>query len=313
MRHYTTAGQALYPDLMEEIASALAIVPMSIANAYLVGDIQNWVLIDSGVPGNTEQIRQAAEGRFGPGRKPRAIVLTHGHTDHAGSALELAEFWDVNVYAHKLEVPYLTGKSSYPPLDYTAPGAFSLIARFFSSRTVNLGSRVVEWDGDLGRFGVPGWRAIHTPGHAPGHLAFFRASDSALLAGDALTTMNLDNLVDIITRKPQVCRPPVPATYDWQQARESIRELADLKPSIIAPGHGVPMHNASSQLRELADNCPMPEHGRYVPEPARVDESGIAYLPPKPPDRLLRATVGVSAAFLAIGFAAILLHKPDER
>jgi glyoxylase-like metal-dependent hydrolase (beta-lactamase superfamily II) len=298
---------------MEEIASGVAVVPMSIANAYIVGHAQNWVLVDSGVAGSGEEIRQGAQDRFGPGTKPRAIVLTHGHPDHAGSAFELAELWNVNVYAHKVELPYLTGKATYPPLDHTAPGAFSLISRFFPSRTVNLGSRVVEWDGDLARFGLSGWHAIDTPGHAPGQLAFFRATDSVLLAGDALTTMNLDRLVDIITRKPQVCRPPVPATYDWKQARESVRRLADLKPSVIAAGHGVPMRDASAQLRELADNFPIPDHGRYVPQPARLDEGGIAYLPPKPPDRLLRATVGVSAAVLAIGFAAVLLNKPDKR
>jgi glyoxylase-like metal-dependent hydrolase (beta-lactamase superfamily II) len=298
---------------MEEIASAVALVPMSIANAYLIGDAQNWVLVDSGIPGNAGEIKQAAQARFGPSTRPRGIVLTHGHPDHAGSALELADLWNVNVYAHTLELPYLTGRSNYPPLDFTAPGAFSFMARFFPSRTVNLGGRVVAWDGDLARFGVAGWRTIETPGHAPGHLAFFRSTDSVLLAGDALTTMNLDNAIDLITRRQQVCRPPVPATYDWQQARESVCKLAHLNPSLIAAGHGVPIRDAAAQLLELANQFPMPEHGRYVREPARVDESGITYLPPKPPDRLMRATAGVSAALLAVGCAAVLLHKPDKR
>jgi len=297
---------------MEEIASAVALVPMTMANAYVIGDAKNWVLVDSGTPGDVDKIRQAAEDRFGPGTKPRGIVLTHGHLDHAGSALQLANYWNVNVYAHKLELPYLTGKSAYPPLDYTTPGAFSFMARFFPSHAVDLGHRALEWDGDFARFGIPGWRAIHTPGHAPGQFAFFRSSDSVLLAGDALTTMNLDNLVDIATRRPQVCRPPLPATYDWQQAHESVRKLADLKPSLIAAGHGVPMRDASPQLRELAVNFPIPEQGRYSREPARANASGVTYLPPKPPDRLVRATVGVSAALLAIGIAAVLLHKPEK-
>jgi hypothetical protein len=73
------------------------------------------------------------------------------------------------------------------------------------------------------------------------------------------------------------------------------------------------MRDAAAQLRELADKFPVPEHGRYVREPARLDESGVAYLPPKPPDRLMRATAGISAALLAIGCASVLLHKPDKR
>jgi glyoxylase-like metal-dependent hydrolase (beta-lactamase superfamily II) len=294
---------------MEEIARGVAIIPMSISNAYLVGEARSWVLVDSGTPGNAQNIKEAAEARFGAGAKPRAIVLTHGHFDHAGSCPELAELWKVNVYAHHLELPYLTGRSMYPPLDTTAPGAFSFLARFFPSRTVDVGDRVIAWDGDFSAFGISGWRSIHTPGHAPGQFAFFRQEDAVLLAGDAVTTMNLDNIVDIVTRVPKLCGPPVPATYDWQQAHESVRTLAELRPFLIAAGHGTPMAAVWARLQELAENFPIPEHGRYVPEPARVDENGITYLPAKPPDRLVRATVGVSAAALTVGFASLLLYK----
>jgi glyoxylase-like metal-dependent hydrolase (beta-lactamase superfamily II) len=298
---------------MEEIARGVAVIPMSISNAYLVGDSQNWVLIDSGTPGHAQTIKEAAESRFGANTKPRAIVLTHGHFDHAGSCPELLNTWNVNAYAHNMELPYLTGGSSYPPIDVTAPGAFSFLARFFPSRTVNLGERVKVWDGDITAFGVSGWQAVFTPGHAPGHYAFYRPDGGVLIAGDAVTTMNLDNLMDTITRKQEVCRPPTPATYDWQQARQSVLKLAALKPSLIAAGHGLPMRDAGAQLQKLAEKFPIPEHGRYVPQPARVDEDGITYLPPKPPDRLVRATVGVSAGLLAAALAVVLLHKPDKR
>jgi glyoxylase-like metal-dependent hydrolase (beta-lactamase superfamily II) len=297
---------------MQEIARGVAVIPMSISNAYLIGDAHNWVLVDSGTPGNSQTIREAAEARFGANAKPGAIVLTHGHFDHAGSCLELANLWGVNVHAHKMELPYLTGRSTYPPLDVTAPGAFSFLARFFPSRTVDLGSRVVAWDGNLATFGISGWQSVFTPGHAPGQLAFFR-SDGVLIAGDAITTMDLDSATGLITRNQKVCRPPVPATYDWPQAHESVRKLAALKPSVIAAGHGMPMHDASAQLQRLADHFPIPELGRYVPIPARADENGITYLPPKPPDRLVRATVGVAAGVIASAIAVVLLHKPENR
>src|SRR5579884_2544433 len=110
---------------MEEIARDVAIVPMLIVNAYLVGTPDNWVLVDTGTPGNARKIRKAAEARFGPNATPKAILLTHGHFDHAGSVRDLLTLWPVKVYAHRREWPFLTGKSNYPPMDPTAPGFFS--------------------------------------------------------------------------------------------------------------------------------------------------------------------------------------------
>ncbi len=294
---------------MEEIAPGIAVVPMKMANAYLVGDAQSWVLVDSGTPGNHETIKEAAEERFGPGAKPRAIVLTHGHFDHAASSPELAEMWNVDVYVHKLEMPFLTGMSSYPPMDVTAPGAFSFMARFFPSGSVDLGTRIVEWNGDFAPFGISGWQSIDTPGHTPGHFAFFRPEDRIVLAGDALSTMDLDTFTGILTKRLTLQPPPAPATYNWPQAHESVQRLADLKPSIVAAGHGKPFRNAANPMKELAANFKVPEHGRYVPESALFDDHGITYLPPKPPDRLVRATVGVGAAAVAIGIGGALVYK----
>ena len=76
-----------------------------------------WVLVDAGLAGYAGQIRKKAEALFGLGTKPDAIILTHGHADHTGSLKNLLKDWDVPVYAHPLELPYLRGKSSYPPPD----------------------------------------------------------------------------------------------------------------------------------------------------------------------------------------------------
>jgi glyoxylase-like metal-dependent hydrolase (beta-lactamase superfamily II) len=69
------------------------------------------------VPGTAALIPRAAATRFGPAARPAAIILTHGHFDHAGALDELAERWDAPIYAHELEEPYLTGRAAS-----TAPG-----------------------------------------------------------------------------------------------------------------------------------------------------------------------------------------------
>jgi glyoxylase-like metal-dependent hydrolase (beta-lactamase superfamily II) len=244
---------------MWEIAPGVAVVPTLIANAYLVGDDASWILVDACTPGNESRIQRAAERRFGRSGRPRAILLTHGHFDHAGSAGPLADAWGVRIYAHSLELPYLTGQSHYPPFDLSSRGFFTRIARFFPTSTVNLGTRVGALDPKQAVPGLPDWETIETPGHTPGHVAFFRRSDAVLLAGDAVTTMNLDSFWDTVARRKQVCRPPVPATSNWKNARRSVELLASLRPSVIAAGHGLPMRDTADELSRLAENFPSPE------------------------------------------------------
>lgn len=294
---------------MQEIARDIALVDMTMSNAYLVGNKDSWVLVDSGTPGNAEKIKQAAEAYFGAGKKPRAIILTHGHGDHSGSAGPLAEEWGVRVYAHRLEWPYLDGRSAYPPMDPTAPGFFSFLTRFFPKHSLNLQPHLVELANNLPQLGMQDWQVVNTPGHTPGHVVLFRASDGVLLSGDAVITMDVDSIIATFTKRKQLSRPPAPATTDWPEAGRSMHVMAALRPRLIASGHGVPMSDVADRLQELADHFPVPEHGRYVREAARADENGVTYVPPAPPDMLPKIVGGVAAGALAAGVGALILRK----
>ena len=243
---------------MTEIAPGVAILPTLIANAYLIGDPDSWVLVDACTPKHEKMIQRATQRRFGRGSRPRAILLTHGHFDHCGSAAGLADAWSVPIYAHALEVPYVIGASQYPPFHLNSPGFFTRMARYFPVSTVDLGKRVRAFDPKEALPGLPDWEIIETPGHTPGHVAFFRRPDAVLLAGDAVTTMNLDSFWDTILKRKQVCRPPVPATSDWGAARSSVERLAALRPSLIAAGHGSPIHGAADELATLAAHFQAP-------------------------------------------------------
>ena len=71
---------------------------------------RGWVLIDTSWPDRGQVIKQTAERLFGAGTRPAAILLTHTHGDHAGSALELARSWDLPVCLHPGEMPLAAGK-----------------------------------------------------------------------------------------------------------------------------------------------------------------------------------------------------------
>jgi glyoxylase-like metal-dependent hydrolase (beta-lactamase superfamily II) len=296
---------------IEEMTPGVVRLRTWIANMYLVGSPGGpWVLVDTGTHGNAERIREAAAQRFGRDARPAAILLTHGHRDHAGSALELAEYWDVDIYAHRLERPFLTGKSVYPPPDPMAGGAFSFMSRFFPSSTINIGRRLRDLP-DAGEApGLPGWKWHFTPGHAPGHVVFFQRDESVLLAGDACTTMDLDSTLGVLAQEPRISRPPAPFTYDWEQARQSVELLAGLRPMAIGAGHGEPMRGSAvaAGLEDLARNFPKPS-GRYAAEPARIDETGLTFVPPPFPDPAPKIAAAVGVAAVALGAAMVLSGK----
>jgi glyoxylase-like metal-dependent hydrolase (beta-lactamase superfamily II) len=266
----------------------LAIVNVAYFGVFGAGD-RKWVLIDAGLVGTAGMIARAAESRFGADSRPAAIVLTHGHFDHVGALEELAERWDVPVYAHELELPYLDGRSSYPPPDPTVGGGMmARLSGLFPRGPINVSNRLRTLPADGSVPGMPGWRWIPTPGHAPGHVSLWRDSDRAVLAGDAFITTRQESAYAAAIQKPEMHGPPMYFTPDWEEARESVRRLAALDPELAVTGHGHAMRGPemTAALHELAnrfDEIAVPEHGRYVGNPARTDESGVTYVPPKNP------------------------------
>ena len=271
-------------DGTNEVVPDLAYMRLSIVNVAFIGMPStgaNWVLVDAGFPGTTSQLLGAVEKRFG-GAPPLCIVLTHGHFDHVGCLEELANRWQVPIYAHELEHPYLDGSSSYPPPDpKVGGGLMSALAGLYPTAPINVNRWLhkLPTDGTIPE--LPEWRWIHTPGHTPGHVSLFRPVEKTLLAGDAFITTTQESAFAVLLQTTEMHGPPMYYTMDWVSARDSVRKLARLDPEFVITGHGRAMRGAEMRdaLNTLArdfDRVAVPKQGTYVTEPARA-EDGTAY------------------------------------
>jgi glyoxylase-like metal-dependent hydrolase (beta-lactamase superfamily II) len=245
--------------LVQEVAFDLYGLTLQIVNVCFVGQPGSnagYVLIDAGMPRSAEDVIKVAEERYG-GVKPNAIILTHGHFDHVGAIVELIEKWNVPVYAHALEMPYLTGVQNYPEGDPTADGGLvSELSPFYPNEAIDISGHVQALPEDGTVPHMAGWRWIHTPGHTPGHLSLYREQDRALIAGDAFVTVKQESLYKVLTQEQEISGPPKYFTMDWKAAKESVARLESLKPTVAITGHGVPMQGEflKQELERLVRN-----------------------------------------------------------
>lgn len=248
---------------------------ISRSNVYFVQSGSSWVLIDAAVENCGQLIRKTAESLFGPNTRPASILLTHDHPDHAGSAVELARMWDCPVYVHPEELPLVdiqdiaTVEKYANPLDRwmivpilrTMPR--QRVQAMFARASIK--EVVQPFDPRAPVPNLPDWECIPTPGHTPGHVAFFRKSDRFLITGDAIVTVNLNSFWGFLRwwlrqSRQKVSGPPWFSTWNWQAAKRSVRTLARLEPRVLASGHGVPMSGdaIARELRVFANSFSAP-------------------------------------------------------
>ncbi len=191
-------------------------------NCYLVREADGFTLIDTNLPGSAKAILQAA-GTYGA--PIVRIILTHAHGDHVGSLDALRqELPDVEVVITTREARFLAGERS---LDADEPqaklrGSYQT-CQTRPTRTLQAGDRV----GSL--------EVIASPGHTPGHAAFFDGRDGTLIAGDAFQTQG-----GVAVAGTLRWLFPLPALATWHKptALQSARALRALNPTRLAVGHG---------------------------------------------------------------------------
>lgn len=262
-----TSGQGV------EVAPDLYCYTVQIVNVVffgVAGEGNEWVLIDAGMPKSGARIKEEAEKKFGKNNPPKAIILTHAHFDHIGGLIDLLEVWDVPVYAHELELPYITGKKNYPEPDTTVEGGMvAKLSFMFPHESIDIGTKAHALSDDHTVPYMPGWKWIHTPGHSVGHISLFRHDDHAMIVGDAFVTVIQDELYKVFTQEKEIGGPPRYLTPDWETAEQSVEILAALRPSMAITGHGVPaegqwLHENLDKLVSDFQSIAVPDHGKFV-------------------------------------------------
>jgi hydroxyacylglutathione hydrolase len=230
---------------LERVADGVWLIrggfPKKTMNVYLIEDDGGVTVFDAGIRAMTKPIATAAASLGGLKR----VVLGHGHADHRGAAPGLG----TPVYCHPDEVADAEGDGGSHYFDFSQLEHW--FARTFMPRFLK------SWDGGPVKIEgtisegdeVAGFQVIHLPGHAPGMIGLWRESDRLALVSDTFYTLD-----------PQSGRygpPRVPHrafNKDTEQARASIRKLAELEPSAAWAGHAQPLvGDVPGQLRHPAD------------------------------------------------------------
>ena len=199
-------------------------------NCYLIEENDGLTLVDAALASSATSILSAARTIGKPITK---IVLTHAHSDHIGAldglkiALPDAEVmlsqmeWNILQNGTKMEADHPI-KGGYPKNIKTKPDRFLREGDFVGSLEV-----------------------ISAPGHSPGMLALFDHRDGALLVGDAFQLRG-----GIAVSGDLRWQFPFPAWATWSKeiSIQSAKKLADLKPKILAVGHGDLLHEPLTSM-----------------------------------------------------------------
>jgi glyoxylase-like metal-dependent hydrolase (beta-lactamase superfamily II) len=222
-----------------EVAPGVHRLGNEIVNYYVVEADGGLVLVDGGVPGFYDQLVEFLRSRGRTVAELDAMLLTHAHPDHIGIA-ERVRGEGVRVLIHEADADQArTGKqhaherNMLPYFRHRATWRLiGMAARSGGLKIPKIAELTTFGEGELDVPGHP--RAIHTPGHSPGHVAFHFEGQGALLAGDALCTYN-----PLTGRRGPQLMPGAFALSN-AQAMESLGRLEPIAAGVVLPGHGDP-------------------------------------------------------------------------
>ncbi|MEK7016575.1 MBL fold metallo-hydrolase [Bacillus sp. FSL R9-9410] len=200
-----------------------------IIHPILLWDDEMAVLIDTGFPGQIEDIRVEMDKVGVSFHKLKVVILTHQDIDHIGSLPELLHNCgsNIRVYAHELDKPYIEGE-----LPLLKDAQVQNPPKGKVDDTLVDGQELPYCGGIL---------VIHTPGHTPGHISLYLRQSKTLIAGDSMYSVN--GILGGIH---------APTTLDVKEAQNSLKKYLNLEiDSVVCYHGGLSKGNINAQIQKL--------------------------------------------------------------
>ena len=198
-------------------------------NVYLIEGSDRATIYDAGEKGMAESILTAARRLGGIER----VVLSHGDTDHRGSAPALSEVAPVVCHPDAVLEAQGSGGRSYWRMDRLPAGVRLLHGllhqHVWDGGPVTISGTVREGDE------VAGFEVVELPGHAPGLVGLWREADRVALVSDCLYATSM------LGRATEPHVPLDAYNLDTDGARASLLKLARLEPELVGVGHAGPL------------------------------------------------------------------------
>ena len=228
---------------MKSVIKGVHIIPMGMANAFLVEGDDGLALIDAGFARKEAAVFETIRGLSRSPRELKHLIFTHGHPDHIGSAAAIVRETGARTYMHPLDIPMAETGGPFRPLT-PAPGLLHrVLCKMFFHPDERLEPVAIDQhlnDGEILDV-AGGFKVIHLPGHCAGQVALVWQSGRMLFAGDvAANVMGLGDPLGF---------------EDLEEGRASQRKLASLSFDAAGFGHGSPItHDASTRFHDKWGN-----------------------------------------------------------
>lgn len=215
----------------------IPILPLGIVNAHLIKSDDGCILVDTGIPGSEKKIERVLNQHELSFKDIKLIVVTHAHTDHAGSAANMRALSGAPILAHKDDVDFYSRRE---PMTYCTTGWVGRL--FIKTPAPHAPYAAFEPDilmensgnTSLSDFGIDGV-VRHTGGHTPGSIAIELASHDALV-GDLIAS---GILIGGIALKGRAIRPPF--EDDPQIVARELKRIVQTGAKRFHMGHGGPL------------------------------------------------------------------------